>query len=182
MEHLRINEHLRLERVNLSMAETIFMAIDRDRNYLKTWLPFVEFTEQVSDTERFLQNVIFETKNNTNETFSIWYKEEFAGLLGLNLIDHLNKKAEIGYWLAEKMQGKGIITNSTERLIHYAFQKLSINRVQIKVAVGNEKSAAIPQRLGFKLEGIERNGELHGQKFLDLEIYSLLKTDNESFS
>lgn len=182
MEHLRINEFLRLERVNLSMAETIFMTIDRDRNYLKTWLPFVEFTQQVSDTERFLQNVIFETKNKTNEIFSIWHKEEFSGLLGLNVIDHLNKKAEIGYWLAERMQGKGIITNSAESLIRYAFQKLNINRVQIKVAVGNRKSAAIPQRLGFKLEGIERNGELHGQKFLDLEVYSLLKKDYVNFS
>ena len=182
MEHLRINDYLRLEKVKLSMAETIFMTINRDRNYLKTWLPFVEFTQEVTDTERFLQNVIFETKNKTIEMFSIWYKEEFSGLLGFNQIDHLNKKAEIGYWLAENMQGKGIITACTKVIVGYAFQKLNINRLQIKVAVGNKKSAAIPQRLGFKLEGIERNGELHGQKFLDLEIYSLLKKDRENIS
>ncbi len=182
MEHLRINDYLRLEMVKLSMAETIFMTIDRDRNYLKTWLPFVEFTQQVSDTERFLQNVIFETKNKTIEMFSIWYKEEFSGLLGFNQIDQLNKKAEVGYWLAEKMQGKGIITTCIESLISYAFQKLKMNRLMIKVAMGNKKSAAIPARLGFKLEGIERNGELHGQKFLDLEIYSLLKTDHRNIS
>lgn len=177
MEHLRINDDLRLERVNLSMAETIFNAIDRDRDYLKMWLPFVEFTYQVSDTERYLQRVNEETLNETNEIFSIWLKEEFAGLVGFNHIDHLNKKAEIGYWLAEKMQGKGIITVCIESLISYAFQKLKMNRLTIKVAVGNKKSAAIPQRLGFKSEGIERSGELHGQKFLDLQIYSFLKTD-----
>lgn len=177
MEHLRINDDLRLERVNLSMAETIFNAIDRDRDYLKMWLPFVEFTHQVSDTERYLQRVNEETLNETNEIFSIWLKEEFAGLVGFNHIDHLNKKAEIGYWLAEKMQGKGIITVCIESLISYAFQKLKMNRLTIKVAVGNKKSAAIPRRLGFKSEGIERSGELHGQKFLDLQIYSFLKTD-----
>lgn len=179
MEHLRINDDLRLERVNLSMAETIFNAIDRDRDYLKMWLPFVEFTHQVSDTERYLQRVNEETLNETNEIFSIWLKEEFAGLVGFNHIDHLNKKAEIGYWLAEKMQGKGIITVCIESLISYAFQKLKMNRLTIKVAVGNKKSAAIPQRLGFKSEGIERSGELHGQKFLDLQIYSFLKTDRK---
>lgn len=177
MEHLRINDDLRLERVNLSMAETIFNAIDRDRDYLKMWLPFVEFTHQVSDTERYLQRVNEETLNETNEIFSIWLKEEFAGLVGFNHIDHLNKKAEIGYWLTEKMQGKGIITVCIESLTSYAFQKLKMNRLTIKVAVGNKKSAAIPQRLGFKSEGIERSGELHGQKFLDLQIYSFLKTD-----
>ena len=83
----------------------------------------------------------------------------------------------MGYWLSEKMQGKGIITKWVKKLIRYAFQKLRLNRIQIKIAVGNSKSAAIPKRLGFILEGVERAGEKHNQKFLDLEIYSILKTD-----
>ncbi|MCF6333952.1 MAG: GNAT family N-acetyltransferase [Draconibacterium sp.] len=54
-----------------------------------------------------------------------------------------------------------------------------MNRVQIKVAVGNAKSAAIPKYFGFIFGDIERAGELHNQKYHDLEIYSLLKTDSQ---
>jgi ribosomal-protein-serine acetyltransferase len=177
MENIRVNEHIRLEKVKVFMAQVIFSTLDRDRDYLKTWLPFVELTHKVTDTERFLKQVVKDTEIRKNEVFSIWYDEEFAGLIGFNDIDWINRKTEIGYWLAEKMQGKGIITLCAEKLIQYGFQKLKLNRVQIKVAVGNTKSASIPKRLGFAFEGIERGGEFHHNKYLDLEIYSMLKSD-----
>ena len=164
MEHIRVNNDLRLEKVKLSMASVIFETLNRDRNYFKNWLPFLYYTNQVSDTEKFLQSIVNEEESRKNEIFSIWYNEEFTGLIGFNDIDWLNKKAEIGYWISEKMQGKGIVTNSTKKLIQYGFQKLKLNRIQIKVAVGNTKSSAIPKRLGFIFEGIERSGELHRNK------------------
>jgi len=177
MEHIRVNENIRLEKVKVSMANIIFSTLDKDRDYLKTWLPFVELTHKVSDTENFLKQVVKDTEIRKNEIFSIWYNEEFAGLIGFNDIDWINRKTEIGYWLAEKMQGKGIVTLCSEKLIHYGFQKLKLNRIQIKVAIGNTKSASIPKRLGFILEGVERGGEFHHNKYLDLQVFSLLKSD-----
>jgi len=177
MEHLRVNDAIRLEKVNISMAPVIFETLDRDRDYLKTWLPFIEHTHQVSDTEKFLQSLSNQSEYPKNEIFSIWHNEEFAGLIGFNDIDWLNRKAEIGYWLVQKMQGHGIVTKCAAKLIQYAFQKLKLNRIQIKVAVGNAKSAAIPKRLGFVFEGIERNGEFHTNTYFDLEVYSRLKSD-----
>ena len=75
------------------------------------------------------------------------------------------------------MQGKGIITSSVKQLIEYAFVKLKMFRIQIKVAEGNTKSEAIPGKLNFTFEGIERGGELHGDRFLNLKVYSILATD-----
>ena len=177
MEHLEVNKNIRLETIKLSMANEIFNTIQRDRNYLQTWLPFVELTQKLADTEEFIQSVVNQPQGKKDEVYSIWFNEEFAGLIGFKDTDWLNRKTELGYWLSEKMQGKGIITKCVKKLIRYAFQKLRLNRIQIKIAVGNSKSAAIPKRLGFILEGVERAGEKHNQKFLDLEIYSILKTD-----
>jgi len=172
-----VTQYTRLETVKLSMAPTIFSAIDKDREYLKKWLPFIGFSNQISDTEKFLHSIINQPSNNRDEIYSIWHKEEFAGLIGFKETDWVNRKTELGYWLVEKMQGKGIITLCVTKLIRFAFQKLKLNRLQIKVAVGNSKSAAIPKKLGFSFEGIERAGERHSQEYLNLEIYSLLKTD-----
>jgi ribosomal-protein-serine acetyltransferase len=181
MEHLRINENIRLEALTLSMAATIFETIDRDRDFLNQWLPFVEFTQKLSDTENFINSLINQTGKKRDEVFAIWYKEEFAGLIGFKDTDWVNRKTELGYWLTRKMQGKGIITSSVEKLIGYAFKKLKMNRIQIKVAKGNSKSAAIPKKLGFQYEGTERDGELHQTNFFDLEVYSLLKSDRKIF-
>jgi ribosomal-protein-serine acetyltransferase len=70
------------------------------------------------------------------------------------------------------------MTRAVKKLCQYAFEDLGINRIQIKCAVGNISSINIPGRLGFTLEGIERDGELlSGNKFTDLEVYSKLKSD-----
>lgn len=159
------------------MAVTIFEAIDTDRDFLKVWLPFVELTQQVSDTENFVKSIVGQKGRKKDELYSIWYKEEFAGLIGFKDTDWINHRSELGYWITSDMQGKGIVTSCVKELLRFSFQKIKFNRVQIKVAVGNHKSAAIPKRLGFHFEGVEREGEFHNNGYLDLEVYSLLKKD-----
>lgn len=176
MKHIRVNDKIRLESATADMAPVIFETIDRDREYLKEWLPFVNFTFDLNDTIKFLKSVSDES-NRRDFIYIVWYKEEFAGLIGFKDTDWVNRKTEIGYWLAEKMQHKGIITACVTKLADYAFRKLNMHRIQIKVAESNQKSEAIPKKLNFKLEGIERAGELHGDKFLNLKVYSLLATD-----
>jgi ribosomal-protein-serine acetyltransferase len=173
MEHIQIDPNLRLESAGLMHAPVIFQAIDRDRQYLREWLPFVDSTQKITDTEAFITSLI----PKKDDIFTIWHTEEFAGLIGFKDTDWINHKTEIGYWLTEKKQGKGIVTKCMHKLIRYAFQKLKLNRIQIKVACGNEKSAAIPRRLGFHFEGTERQGERHDNRYLDLEVFSLLKSD-----
>jgi len=173
MEHIRINSRLRLEKVKMSMAETIFETIDSERDYLREWLPFVDITKQVSDTEAFISSV--SKPENKDIIYSIWYDEKFAGLIGFKETDYANRKTEIGYWLSEQMQGKGIITSCAKKLVNFAFNKMKLNRVQIKVAIQNKKSKAIPERLGFRVEGIEREGEWLHNRYLDLRVFSMLK-------
>ena len=177
MEHIEINKDLYLEGIRLSMAEIIFFTINRDRQYLRKWLPFVNQTWKQADTEIFIKSIIQAPETKKNKVYSIWFNYEFAGLISLKDIDYINRKVEIGYWLAEKMQGKGIATLSVSKLMDLAFKNLALNRIQIKVAVGNAKSAAIPKRLKFQFEGIERDGEFHTTRFLDVEVYSFLKKD-----
>ncbi len=177
MQHLEVNRNIRLEALHLSMAPVIFETIDRDRAYLEQWLPFIATTHKLADTEAFIRSVLHQSQNRRDEVFTIWFKNEFAGLIAFKDTDWINRKTELGYWLAEKMQGKGIVSACVEKLIRYAFHKLKLNRIQIKTAVGNSKSAAVPKRLGFRFEGIERAGEKHNETYFDLEIYSLLKTD-----
>ncbi len=160
------------------MAATIFETIDRDRDYLREWLPFVDETKEISHTEAFIRSISGKD-NSRDDIYTVWYKEEFAGLIGFKDTDLINRKTEIGYWLAEKMQRKGIITASVSKLVNYAFKKQGMNRIQIKVAEQNSKSEAIPIRLNFKFEGIERGGEFHQNHYVNLKVYSKLAGDSD---
>jgi ribosomal-protein-serine acetyltransferase len=177
MEYLSVDKDLYLEKIKLSDADIIYETIQRDRNYLRKWLPFVDQTRKKEDTANYIDALSSELEKGKNEVYMIWYCNEFAGLAGFKDIDIINHKTEIGYWLAEKMQGKGIMTRTVKKMIDYGFRNLNFNRIQIKVAQGNFKSVAIPGRLGLFMEGIERNGEYHTDRYFDLEVFSILKKE-----
>lgn len=170
-----VDDTILLIELGLDHVEAIFNSIINERDYLEEWLPFVEFTHEISYTHRFVENYLNSDKSDA--TFAIYYKSEFVGIIGLKNTDPVNKKTEIGYWLSQSYQHRGIITLSCKALINYAFDRLQINRIQLKAATGNLKSQQVAQRLGFSIEGIERDGELHVRGFVDLVVFSLLKTD-----
>ena len=180
MIQLIVSDETILNQLEINDAPDIFNAIDRQREYLGKWLPFVAQTITVEDTFAFIRSVSETPESYRELVFCIIYQNVFAGLIGLkfNPADKENKRTEIGYWLSEKFQKKGIITQSAKMLIDYAFDVLNLNRIAIKCAVGNQPSKHIPQRLGFTSEGIERDGELFPDgHFVDLELYSMLKKE-----
>ena len=172
---IQVSPDILLKELAAADAQVIFGTIDAQRSYLGEWLPFVPFTTDVSFTEAFVNTYVGSPRNNP--TFTIWYKGAFAGLIGFKDSDYDNEKTEIGYWLSEAFQHKGIVTLACQKLIEFAFDELQMNRIQIKVAEANTKSRNIPERLGFHLEGIERCGEKHANGYFDLCVYSLLKSD-----
>ncbi|WP_245586420.1 GNAT family N-acetyltransferase [Olivibacter sitiensis] len=93
-------------------------------------------------------------------SFVIILNEITVGRIGLHHLNSKNKSASIGYWLAKDAEGKGIVTKSCKLIIAFGFQQLDLERIEVKVAVNNLKSEAIPRRLNFKLEGILRRAEL----------------------
>ena len=156
----------------------IFAALDSDRGYFGEWLPFVEFTKSESDSRDFVKSVVSMPEAFYEPVFTVWYKSEFAGLAGFKETDFLNRKSEIGYWLCREFQGRGIMTRSVRALVKFGFEERGMNRIQIKCAPANLRSRRIPERLGFKLEGTERDSELvKGDVFRDAAVYSLLKRE-----
>lgn len=178
LEIIKISNELYLKPLELGDEKQIFAAFDSNRRYFEEWLPFVESTRSESDSRDFVKSVVSMPEAFYEPVFTVWYKSEFAGLAGFKGTDFFNKKSEIGYWLCEEFQKKGIMTRSVEALLRFAFEEREINRIQIKVAPENLKSRRIPERLGFKLEGIERDSELvKGDLFRDAAVYSMLKRE-----
>jgi ribosomal-protein-serine acetyltransferase len=172
---LHLTPYLQLQPAGVEFAEELFNLIDKHRNYLRKWLPFVDYTLKESDSEAFLGIVASPENEELNPVFLIRYRGELVGLVGFKDTDLDNRRTEIGYWLAEDFQHKGIMTHCVRSLVQLAFEERGLHRVQIRCAVGNHASKRIPVRLGFKKEGIERDGELLSDgTFTDIEVYSVL--------
>ena len=110
---------------------------------------------------------------------TIFYQDKIAGVLGYNRIDPVNGIGYAGYWLAQEYNGKGIMTESVKDLVQLGLEYYSLNRIDIRCAVDNHKSRAIPERLGFQQEGIIRGAEKVNGKHLDHVVYGLLQQNNK---
>lgn len=178
MLQIKIDEDLRIEKLNLSHAKGIFNLINSNREYLRKWLTFVDSTVSLRDTENYIAQINkTATAPNSEIVISIICRDEVIGVIGLKKVDWANRIAEIGYWISQQHQGKGIITKCCRSVVDFAFSQMGANRIEIKCGVGNERSCHVPQRLEFTFEGIERDGELVNGQFIDIEVYSLLKRE-----
>ena len=177
MQSIVVSNEILLERIQLHDAETIFNAISQNRPHLGKWLPFVDYTNEVKDTETFIQKIISLRDETRNEVYTIWFKGNFAGTIGFHNTDRVNEKTEIGYWLIKDVIGHGIIHKSCQSLIRIAFEKMGMNRITIRCATGNDASEKVALRLGFSFEGIERCGERYHDQFFDLKVFSLLSSE-----
>lgn len=177
MKKIAITESLYLKEVALDDASDLFYIMDSERDSLREFLPFIDYTQQLSDTEEFIRSVEEGGASKLDTVFVVKYEEKTAGLIGYKDTDALNKRTEIGYWLSERFRGKGLVTQACKALIQHAFTEMAIHRVQLKVAVNNHKSIAVAKRLGFTQEGRERDGELLASGFTDLYVYGILKSE-----
>jgi len=110
-------------------------------------------------------------------SFVIFYNNAIVGRIGLHYMNLRDKNASIGYWLAKSAEGKGIIIQSCKAIIDYGFNELGLQRIEIKAATANQRSRAIPLKLGFTEEGILRQAELVKGEFLDIVLFSMLKNE-----
>ncbi|HXH70815.1 MAG TPA: GNAT family protein [Pyrinomonadaceae bacterium] len=177
----RIDENLKLVLPTEQNAEEIYRAVRENFEELKLWMPWVTDDYSIETARDFIKTNLLEFAENNTFAVAVVLDEKIVGTLGFHHFDSANKSVQMGYWLDKKAQGKGLATKCCRVLINYAFEDLKLNRIQINCNIENVKSRAIPERLGFKLEGIHRQVEWLNNEFRDWAIYALLKDEwNES--
>lgn len=170
----KVAPNIEIRQFELGDAGAIFAAADRNREYLRQWLPWVDQTHSTAEVKAFILRTLAQYHSNQGPNAGIWVNDEFAGSVGCHHIDWANRSCSIGYWVDAARQGHGIITRCCQSLIDYLFTEVGLHRVVIQCGAGNHKSCAIPQRLGFTREGILREAEWVNDRWVDLVVWSML--------
>jgi ribosomal-protein-serine acetyltransferase len=137
----------------------------------------VDLVTSEEDSQSFLATIAAQHKEGRGPTFGIFLDGALVGVVGYLPIDRVNRIGEIGYWLAERAQGRGVMTACCKFVVRYGFLTLDLNRIQIAAGIDNFASRAIPERLGFRLEGILRGRENLNGAFIDHAMYAQLKSE-----
>lgn len=172
-----IDQETELSLLEEEHTETLFALTDENREYLREWLVWVDNIESVSDTRRYIRSAVQQFNDDKGFQAGIWFRGNLAGIIGYQNLDWLNRSAAVGYWVGAAFQGNGLATNACGALVDWAFREWRLNRVEVRCAVENYRSRAIPERLGFTQEGIAHQAEWLYDGFVDLVIYGVLAKD-----
>jgi len=174
MFRVSIRENAYLQVMEERHAEAVYSVVDNDREHLRRWLPWVDRTTEPEYTRKFIQGALEQFARNEGFSAAIWVGGRVAGGIGFHKLDWQYKNVEMGYWISSEFERRGIVTDASRALIHHAFTEWKLNRVEIRCATRNLRSAAIPKRLGFTLEGTLREAQLLSDGYHDLHVFGML--------
>ncbi len=102
--------------------------------------------------------------------FAIATPDEVIG--GVTLMHIEGHKAELGYWLAKKHWGKGIMTRAAKLMCDFGFRHLKLRRIYATVLPENKASSRVLKKVGFEFEGKLRKLHKRKERFLDALLYA----------
>jgi ribosomal-protein-serine acetyltransferase len=176
--HRQVAPGLELKLLEPRDAERVFLLTERDRAYLRQWLPWVDRTQAAADVYHFItETVTPQWLDNRGPQCGIWLDGALIGSIGCHPIDWQNRGCSLGYWVASTHQRGGIVTRSVAALLDYLFGELNLHRVVIQCGTENHRSCAVPQRLGFTKEGVAREAEWVGDRWVSLVVWSILQSE-----
>lgn len=171
---IKVDDEILLRQHIDSDYDSMWNAFVDGRGYLGEFLPWMAAYKTKGDfTTLYTARRLGQDNFDGSRGYVLEYKGELAGTVGFG-IPNRDNVIEVGYWLRQDLQGRGIMTRSVEAILTMLFVEVGIHRVTIRAATTNLPSRGIPERLGFKHEGTMRDGGFVNGEYLDLEIYSML--------
>ncbi|MYL18814.1 GNAT family N-acetyltransferase [Halobacillus litoralis] len=174
---MHVDDDVELSILEPKHADALFELVDRNRSHLGMWLSFPNKTKEAGDSAAFISRSLTRMADGGGFWAGILYKGELAGSTGFLYIDQETGRTEIGYWLGAAFTSRGLVTKAVRKMVDYAFFELGLRKVDIQTAVGNGKSRAVPERLGFTKEGVLREYEYLNGSHHDRIVYGLLKEE-----
>lgn len=101
----------------------------------------------------------------------------YLGQVSLILVDNLNRRAELTLVMAPDQAGKGYAREGVELAVRFAFQRLNLHRVYLKVAADNERAVRLYERCGFRTEGRLRGEMFVEGRYVDVLMMGILEDE-----
>jgi ribosomal-protein-serine acetyltransferase len=173
----QIDNDLKLSLPELHRAEELTAVVRANLKHLQPWMPWAVDDYSIDSAKEWIQRTLTEFAEDGRFSAVILCDDKPVGSIGFHNLNTANGSAEIGYWIDKKYEGRGIVTRCCRVLIDYLFEVRKLNRVQINCNVENTRSRAVPERLGFTLEGIHRQVEFVNGRFGDWAVYAMLREE-----
>lgn len=154
-------------------------AVDSSLEHLLPWMPWAEREPEPLDAKvALLRHFRGRFDLGQDFVYGVFTLDGSAVVGGTGLHTRVGEDAfEIGYWIRASRIGEGLATELSAALTRVAFEVCEVDRVEIRVDPANERSRAIPLKLGYREEAQLRRrlpGRQDGE-LRDLILFTLFR-------
>ncbi|MEX2293767.1 MAG: GNAT family protein [Acidimicrobiales bacterium] len=154
-EQIDLGDGVALGRVRVEHAPAATRAVNASLDHLGPWMAWAK--EQADESERAVFLAAGEELWDAHRDFSyLIFDGDDAVIGGCGLHGRQGPDAlDIGYWVHVDHIGRGLATAVARALTDAAFEIDGVQRVRIQCEETNERSARVPEKLGYELQGID---------------------------
>jgi len=151
------SQRLLLRRVHMDEADGIALAVGASLDYLKPWMAWATRDAAEPRTQRIRvaeADELWESGSDFIYSVLLWPDRTVVGEIGLHR--RVGEGGmEIGYWIDVRYAGRGLGTEAARMLTGVALALPGVTRAEIHCDEANQASAAIPRKLGYRLDRID---------------------------
>jgi RimJ/RimL family protein N-acetyltransferase len=160
-------------------ASELFAAVRESLTDLEPWMSWAHDDYSVEDARSFIAITRARWEESTLYAFAITDTNS-GGLLGGISLSHLHPVyhlCNVGYWVRTSRHGEGIAGRATRLATRFGFEYAGLVRAEIVIAVGNQKSIRVAEKLGAHYEGVLLNRMVVGTSVYNAHMYSVIPQD-----
>ncbi|UTN05239.1 GNAT family N-acetyltransferase [Flavobacterium bizetiae] len=171
----------KIETINDILPEEFYNLIEKNKTHIEKTFPVT--LSHCLDLKKTKQFISFnQDKENHKEGYYFYPRDmktnALIGYLCIKSIDNDKAKCELGYFVDQDYQGKGITSKVVSETLDFCFNTLKMNKVFICTSKINTASQQIALKHDFKQEGILRDEFKNGDGTLeDVVYFGLLKSE-----
>ncbi len=172
-----VDQDILLRPFRHSDSTGLYSAVQESLKELKPWMSWATDRYTEMSAREYITIARARWEEHTFYAFAITRGEEIVGACTLSSIHPLYRFCNLGYWVRTSCRGQGIAGRAAQLIARFAFETLGLIRVEIVIAVGNQASIRVAEKIGAHDEGILLNRMVVGTSIYDAHMYSLLPSD-----
>jgi RimJ/RimL family protein N-acetyltransferase len=163
-----------LEPASVVHGPAMYAAISASIDHLRPWLAWAA-KSQFEDTLTYLSGAEELWLAGSAYSFAIHADGALVGDIACRrTFNNAGNEANIGYWIAASVAGRGYGTEAAAAVVQFGFATLGLARQEIRCQVENIASARVAEKIGMQREGLLRNGVHDGA---DAYLYGMTSQD-----
>ncbi|HUE99174.1 MAG TPA: GNAT family protein [Anaerolineales bacterium] len=171
------DEEIVLRPFRLDDSAQLYCAVQESLKDLKPWMSWATDGYSELTAREYISITRARWEEHTFYGFAVRRGDELLGACTLSSVHSIYRFCNLGYWVRTSYRGQGIAGRAAKLAARFAFEHLGLIRVEIVIAVGNQASIRVAEKIGAHDEGLLLNRMAIRKSICDAHMYSLLPSD-----